>query len=246
MNKNFVRILISISFIISIYFLDLFIFRKNYHKIKKIQELVLQYENKLKQLKDKKDAEEKVKLEEEEKEKLESYRKQIDEEIIRIDKHIASSPYDPSDIKQIQWKLDMLADFYKIIKENDDSKDDKIREKIGILKKKILQFQLREFPILRISLSKIIGSKLWGNNIKVYTYGDGSRNIRFVGGAFLNNSNKTTVWVDYMDILERFRFKRADFIPIEGYDLDYTYWNIEKYQTDDKPIDKALKTYYFK
>jgi hypothetical protein len=36
------------------------------------------------------------------------------------------------------------------------------------------------------------------------------------------------------------------FIPIEGYDLDYTYWNIEKYQTDDKPIDKALKTYYFK
>jgi hypothetical protein len=67
-----------------------------------------------------------------------------------------------------------------------------------------------------------------------------------VGGAFLNNSNKTTVWVDYMDILERFRFKRADFIPIEGYDLDYTYWNIEKYQTDDKPIDKALKTYYFK
>ncbi len=49
-----------------------------------------------------------------------------------------------------------------------------------------------------------------------------------------------------MDILERFRFKRADFIPIEGYDLDYTYWNIEKYQTDDKPIDKALKTYYFK
>ncbi|NBP58371.1 hypothetical protein EBU71_17930, partial [bacterium] len=62
--------------------------------------------------------------------------------------------------------------------------------------------------------------------------------IRYVGGAFFDNSNIAVAYNNSQQLLERFRFKRADYLPYEGVD-EYTYMTIEKYKTDSEPIEKT-------
>ena len=194
--------------------------------------------NKLKSLRERKDAERKAELEQEQKDKLESDLKKIEEKILEINSGIDLQYYDRADLQKLQEELNFFADNYKFISEYEESTNAKIKEKITLFKNKVVQLQIKEFPILRVSLGKIFNTQLWSDNIKVLTYGDGSRNIRYIGGAFSNNSNIALAYNNSLQLFERFRFKRADFLPYEEVD-EYTFMTIEKIKNDSEPIEKS-------
>ena len=87
---------------------------------------------------------------------------------------------------------------------------------------------------MRKNYGKILGKKLWEQNIEVKLRGSGSSTIRLISGMFANNKNKKDIFNAMKNELNMLRFQRAEFL---WYKLDdeYTYWTLKN------PKDTEIK-----
>lgn len=83
----------------------------------------------------------------------------------------------------------------------------------------------RQFPIIRSNYVANVKDGLWKNNIEISLRGPKKDILRFVGGIFASNKNKSDMQDNISSIMAKLRFKRVEYL---WYELDdtYTYYTI--------------------
>lgn len=149
---------------------------------------------------------------------------QIDREIKSINKGVDFSKYRGT-IDALQMELILFGTWANIITENENSDDSKIKSLVKKLRPKVARLQTKEFPIMRKEYAKVVGNKLWENDIEVSSSGTGRKYINFTGGLFAANKNKKDFQTELQEILTMFRFKQSRYRWYKGAD-EYTYYTI--------------------
>ncbi|WP_299278382.1 hypothetical protein [uncultured Psychroserpens sp.] len=101
--------------------------------------------------------------------------------------------------------------------------------------KNLKQLQIKEFPKIRASFSRILDKKLWESDIDVSIYGKTKSTLQFVGGVFAANKNVKDFHSTIFQRFEDFRFKRVNYKWYK-YDDEYTYYTIDSYE-DSKIVN---------
>jgi hypothetical protein len=159
-------------------------------------------------------------LEEKKQQKIE----QLEREIKSINKGVDFSTYRGT-IDALQIELVLFGTWANIITENENSEDPKIKSLVKQLRPKVARLQTKEFPIMRKEYAKVVGNKLWENDIEVSANGTGRKYINFTGGIFAANKNKKDFQTELQEILTMFRFKQSRYRWYKGAD-EYTYYTI--------------------
>ena len=174
----------------------------------------------------------KTKEENVKKEELAKQKEQLEREIKSIKKGIKFA--DGNSINELQMDIVLFAGWANIIQEASESKETEIKNLGKKLKKEVSRIQIREFPNLRKRYTKIISSKMWENDIEVYTNGTRKNYINFTGGIFAANKNKKDFQNQLHEILTMFRFKQSRYRWYKG-ENEYTYWTIYEGK-DSEPV----------
>lgn len=153
-------------------------------------------------------------------------KEQLERELKSVNEGVDFSTYKGS-IDEMQLELALFATWGNIITEGEASDDPAIKKLAKQLKPKVAAMQVKEFPQLRKAYVKIVGRKMWENDIEVSSSGTGSKYITFTGGIFSLNKNKKDFQVELNEVLTLFRFKEARYKWYEGED-EYTYYTMYK------------------
>ena len=79
------------------------------------------------------------------------------------------------------------------------------------LRRTLAEVQARAFPRFRDAYGPLARAKLWENDMEVRTGGRGFRTIQFTAGAFAANRNIAEFQQGVQEVLDLFRFKRAEY-----------------------------------
>jgi hypothetical protein len=79
------------------------------------------------------------------------------------------------------------------------------------VKPKLIKKQIVEFPIIRREMGRIIGDKLWRENISVSVLGSNYVNMIFVGGIFASNANIEDFNKEIASLLVKARFQKSTY-----------------------------------
>lgn len=150
-------------------------------------------------------------------------KEQLEREIKSIDNGIEIA--DGDSIDELQMDLVVFGSWASIIKDAEKSENNEIKNLSKTLKSKVIQVQIKYFPLLRAKYAKVVGKKLWENDIEVFANGRGRRYINFTGGIFAANKNKKDFQEQIHEVLKMFRFKQSRYRWYEGED-EYTYYTI--------------------
>ena len=205
------------------------LYNKAQNIIKKADSLLL-VEKENKRIADEKTAEEeKLKKEESEKAEREAnktkQKEQLEREIASIKKGVDFSTYRGS-VDALQLELVLFGTWANLIEESEKYEDDEIKKLTTDLRNRVIRLQRTEFPKMRENYAKVVGEKLWRNDIKVRANGTGKTYINFTGGMFAANANKEDFQKEVSEVLRMFRFKQSRYRWYEGAD-EYTYWDME-------------------
>jgi len=157
---------------------------------------------------------------------------QLQRELESINKGIDFSQY-RGNIESLQIEIVLFGTWAKIITDAENSDDKEMKTLAAKLKKKVKQIQIAEFPQLRKEYGKVVGKKMWENDITVTTNGTGARYVNFTGGLFAANKNKKDFQTQLHEVLTMFRFKQSRYRWYEGED-EYTYYTI--YEGKDSEV----------
>lgn len=133
------------------------------------------------------------------------------------------------DLESIQIEIALFVFWANNIKKTEKHNDNEIVKLGKTLKTKTIALQTIEFPKLRYSYGKLLGSKLWVENIKAKTKGVGYSVLEFEGAFFANNKNIQTTQKSLSEMLEILRFKRVNYKWYK-YDNEYTYYSLNTLQ----------------
>jgi len=165
--------------------------------------------------------------------KVNSQIEQLKREIASIDKGIDFSTY-RGRIDALQMEIILFGSWAKLIEENEEFENSEIQRLNKILKSKVANIQVKEFPILRKEYAKVVAAKMWENDIDVYSSGSSNKNLNFSGGVFAANKNKQDFHNQLHEILTMFRFNQARYRWYKGAD-EYTYWTMYEGK-DSEPV----------
>lgn len=171
---------------------------------------------------------EKAKMEENKTQKIE----QLKKEIKSIDNGVDFSTYRGT-VDLVQMELVLLGAWTNIIEEALEYDDPEVKRLANILKTKVQNLQVKEFPKLRKAYKEAIYKNLWLEDIETAILGNGYTTIQFTGAIFANNKNKQETQDMLNEILHMLRFKRVNYKWYE-YDDEYTYYTLKT------PSDKEL------
>lgn len=149
---------------------------------------------------------------------------QLQRELESINKGIDFSQY-RGNIETLQIEIVLFGTWAKIITDAENSEEKELKTLAAKLKKKVKPIQIAEFPKLRREYGKVVGKKMWENDITVTTNGAGSRYVNFTGGLFAANKNKKDFQTQLHEVLTMFRFKQSRYRWYDGED-EYSYYTI--------------------
>jgi hypothetical protein len=124
--------------------------------------------------------------------------------------------------------IDIIYSDYNELLKIDDNQE--LAKKIQNLKSSISKMQIKVFPKLRKAFAENAKHKLWEEDINVQFQGT---TISFTGYIYASNKNIKDSYNAISDILEKLRFKRANFKWSEY--GEYTYYTIQS------PKDNEVK-----
>lgn len=111
---------------------------------------------------------------------------QIERELIAIDKGVTIGKGE--NITALQMDLVLLGAYSTIIKEGENSDDEKTKKIAKKLKEKVQHLQKTGFPKLRKRYTEIGKNLMWENDIDVYS-SNGGDILNLTGGIFVTNKN---------------------------------------------------------
>lgn len=158
-------------------------------------------------------------------------KEQLKKEIQSINDGVDFSTYRGA-IDALQMELVLFGTWATIIEKGESSDDQEIQKLAKQLKQKVINLQVREFPILRKEYAKVVSKKMWENDIEVTSNGKGHRYINFTGGIFAANKNKKDFQNQIHGALTMFRFTQSRYRWYEG-EEEYTYWKIYEGKDSD-------------
>mgnify|MGYP003624908769 FL=1 len=175
---------------------------------------------------------EKINAEKVKKEATLKQKEQLERELKSINDGIKFA--DGNSIEELQMDIILFASWAKIIQESEESGDTEIKDLGKTLKSKVSKIQIKEFPNLRNQYAKIVGKKMWENDIEVSANGTGKRYINFSGGVFAANKNKQEFQTRVQEVLNMFRFNQARYRWYKG-ESEYTYYTMYEGK-DSEPV----------
>jgi hypothetical protein len=152
-------------------------------------------------------------------------KKTLQKEISFIDEPFDETKYRGS-IEKLQIEKLVFQLWANNIDAGGKSEDIEIKKLSEILKKKVIQRQIKEFPKMREYYGKYLAEKLWENNIYVSTQGKSDQIINLTGGLFANNKNIKEFQETLNAGLNEFRFKEVRFRWYENAE-QYTFYKLE-------------------
>lgn len=129
------------------------------------------------------------------------------------------------DVNFLIIEVALFSTWGKMGKEAEKSENKKVKELGEKIILNLKKLQIKEFPMIRASYSKILKDKLWENDIEVSYYGKGNRNLQFTGGLFAANKNIKEAHTLLSEKFRDFRFTRVNYKWYK-YDDEYTYYTI--------------------
>ncbi|TAL69989.1 MAG: hypothetical protein EPN82_05065 [Bacteroidetes bacterium] len=118
-----------------------------------------------------------------------------------------------------KYKYDYITFKYSELKDNE--KDKLLQE----FKSIFIKVCVRQFPKIRTNYVNNVENDLWKNNITIKLRGSNKDILRFIGGIFANNKNKSDMQETISSIMDKLRFKRVEYLWYE-YDDSFTYYSI--------------------
>jgi hypothetical protein len=140
--------------------------------------------------------------------------------------------YTAKDENEVKVTLALIEAWAQKVKEHEDSDIPEVKQSAKELKKELIAYQVKQFPLIRKSLAKVMKDKMWEHDVDISWSGNGNSSIRFVAGHFATNKNIKQVQESLNDLLSKARFKRADYLWYKGQD-DYTYYSISSKKDSD-------------
>jgi len=129
-------------------------------------------------------------------------------------------------IEKLELELVLLGSWAKIVLDAESSENNEVKSLASKLRAKLGEVQIKEFPKLRKEYGRIMGKKLWENDLVVSTNGTGHRYINFSGGLFAANKNKKDFQSLKQKELIMFRFKQSRYRWYEK-EKEYTYYEMD-------------------
>ena len=149
----------------------------------------------------------------------------------RLEKSIKSLESDDitKDINSVDGIVIALAlykSYFPTIKEGKESKNTDEQKLAKQLEQKISNSQVKNFPKLRAKYAKLIGEKLWEENVEVNIGGKRNINLNFTAHYFASNKNIQASQNALHEMLTTLRFKQTNYRWYKGED-EYTFYTIE-------------------
>lgn len=156
---------------------------------------------------------------------------QIERELIAIDKGVTIGKGE--NIIALQMDLVLLGAYSTIIKEGENSDDEKTKKLAKKLKEKVQHLQKTGFPKLRKRYTEIVKNLMWENDIDVYS-SNGGDILNLTGGIFVTNKNIKQIQETIDENMHLFRFKQVRYRWYKGSD-EFTYYDISP-PKDTEPV----------
>ncbi|SDI36015.1 hypothetical protein SAMN05421846_106256 [Chryseobacterium taeanense] len=116
--------------------------------------------------------------------------------------------------------------YFQIIKEGKESQNPEEQKLAKQLEQKVSNSQIKNFPKLRAKYAKLIGDKLWENDVDVSVGGVRNINLNLTAHYFASNKNIKESQEALHEMLINLRFKQTNYRWYKGED-EYTYYTIE-------------------
>lgn len=136
-------------------------------------------------------------------------------------------------ITSLVVEVALFSTWGKLIERAKDHDNNTVRSLGKQMRKELKKLQIKEFPRIRSEYARLVGDKLWSENIEVSKYGT---SITFTGSVFAANRNIEDFQTTIYSMLSDLRFKRANYKWYEGASK-YTYYSISS------PKDSEIITY---
>lgn len=140
---------------------------------------------------------------------------ETDEEVLKeLDAQIgniaAEAPtYDSKDMVLLQ--VAMFNNYAKTIASAEARENPAVKKKAAELKRRVSQFQVREFPKMRRAWVKAADQTMWESNVDVTVGGRAAQNLTLVGDLFASNRNIKQTQEALTGVLHQLRFKRVNY-----------------------------------
>lgn len=165
----------------------------------------------------------------------EELNEQLKREIAVFNKPFDNKIYDGT-VEAIQMEIVLFGLWADIIQKGESSSLEENVKLAKELKTKVVNLQVKEFPIIRQRYGKIIASKMWEHDITIKTIGAGNTILDFTGATFATNRNIKEFQTTLNEVLTMLRFKQTRYRWYKGAD-EYTYYDL------NTPSDKDLVTF---
>ena len=129
-------------------------------------------------------------------------------------------------VEKINNELLLITFWSNLTNEAKRSEDANVQKLGKTLETKLIQLQIKEFPLMRADYGKLAGSTLWEHDVNVSVFGTGDSTIEFSGAVFAANKNIKDAQQVIRDMLKNLRFDRANYKWFDGAD-EYSYYTIE-------------------
>lgn len=134
--------------------------------------------------------------------------------------------FDPSksDLAAIGVEATSFSGMAKIIDKTKNNEDKEIQDLGNKLKLKLIQVQIKQFPLLRKTYGKLLKNELWENDIDVEVLGSDFGTLDFTGASFAINKNIKETHAAMQDVLRLLRFDRVNYRWSKY--TEYTYFDL--------------------
>lgn len=165
----------------------------------------------------------------------EKLNEQLKRELASFEEPFDNSTYNGT-VESIQMELVLFGAWANIIKEGENSSLEENIKLAEQIKDKVVNIQIKEFPIMRKRYAKIIADKMWEHDIYIKSSGKNNTVLECTGGIFAANKNIKEFQINLQEALKMFRFKQTRYRWYKG-DNEYTYYDMEV------PSDKELVSF---
>jgi hypothetical protein len=157
--------------------------------------------------------------------------KELDAQIENIG---AGAPtYDSKEMVLLQAA--MFSNYAKTIAGAEARENPAVKKKAAELKRRVSQFQVREFPKMRRAWVKAADQAMWESNVDATVGGNAAQTLTLVGGLFASNRNIKQTQDTLSEVLHQLRFKRVNYKWIPSADK-FTYYTLKTpADTDVRP-----------
>jgi hypothetical protein len=148
--------------------------------------------------------------------------KELDAQIENVG---AGAPkYDSKEMVLLQAA--MFSNYAKTIAGAEARENPAVKKKAAELKRRVSQFQVREFPKMRRAWVKAADQAMWESNVDATVGGNAAQTLTLVGALFASKRNIKQTQETLSEVLHQLRFKRVNYKWIPSAD-EFTYFTLK-------------------